>query len=335
MMKLAIRLNGGGDVGFGHATRCVALAGVVQKKYGWAVTFYVHSDPILETYLQKEHFSCVPYPPVTSEKDIFSHIAADSENRILLVDRLYPYAEQDLTILQHRMPICMLHNECEAMTICDAVIFPVGHLSDEKNDGYRSRMRSGGYYSGFEYVMLGAACLKAEHKPAQEYLSLASGASDPRGVLLRLLEWSPLLPKDLPVRAMFGNSFMWKDALQEWMTRRPASVTISEFSSEDFFASRFSVCAFGVSVYELMYHEIPFLTVAHIPKTAEGSAVLARKIGLPIDLGLLDTLNPEKFASAVEWMIQPGNEAKLRQKISGLVDGKGVDRVADILYNLV
>jgi spore coat polysaccharide biosynthesis predicted glycosyltransferase SpsG len=331
---IALRFDGGGAVGFGHATRCLALARAIQAQSAHKVRAHVRQDPVVEKFFVDAKIDVVTYPAKQSEEAILESMVSNPSVVAIVIDRIYPFTLTSISQAAEHVPVTMLHNECEGMAACKAVIFPAAHFSEAVLERLYKGTRDGCLYHGFKYVLLGAACLKHSRERPGDYTSFASGASDPAAILVRLLEWAGTLTDyATPIKALYGQSFLHHAAMERMADSLPEQCRIEPFSPSVFFQSRSAVCAFGVSIYELLYHRIPFLTVAHIPKSADGSRVLANKIGLPIDLGLIDDLQSKRFKEAFAWLRDPGNEAAMREKIDGLVDGKGVERVAKIILN--
>jgi spore coat polysaccharide biosynthesis predicted glycosyltransferase SpsG len=329
-----MRFDGGGNVGFGHASRCAALIHALDYAHGLTACAYIRPNRHLESYLADHGIPFRFVPDAADETAALRAILEDPQNSLIVIDRIYPYSQREVAELAEQIPVFMIHNDCQGLAECHGVVFPVAHLSTEREVELRKRVRRGLFRVGFDFVMLGHGALASPRLSPQGYVGLTTGASDPAGIMLRVLG---LLASTRPVpalRAFYGRSFSELGALDVIRPTLPDWVSVAPFDTNALFRSAAAICAFGVTAYELLYRGIPFASIGHTVRAVEGSAILAERLGLPTDLGALDSLAPQSLGANLKNLSDVSMQAEFRRATGGLVDGLGVRRVSQLVAEI-
>jgi spore coat polysaccharide biosynthesis predicted glycosyltransferase SpsG len=93
----------------------------------------------------------------------------------------------------------------------------------------------------------------------------------------------------------------------------------------------FALVSFGTTVYELAATGLPAIVLSITDDHARSAEVFARG-GSLIHLGLFSTISAAQIQSAVREMLNsPQLRLTMAQRGQALVDGKGAERVADLI----
>jgi len=337
MRRLIIRADAGESVGFGHVVRSLSLAEFLRENYGIRITFYSNPYTKLKKMCGQHGFECV-FNDGLSEAEFLRKIGSDDPESVVLIDNRFPYSSDDIHGLGSAVRTIMLGNACDGMHECDYTIFPSGHL-----DGHavlemeQSRGRARLLY-GLDYVIIGRSVIDSRNRRRDvgslAYVAIVAGASDPVGILtqtLRLVNESDL---DIPVKALYGFDFCHRAELESLLPELRPGIEAKAFNYDDLFSSRLALSAFGITTYELIYAGIPVVTVGHIRANDLGGRVLQRRYGCNHHLGLFQEVGGEQLISCIQdlWDREDGLAA-MRQKQAGLIDGRGLERIGQIVYS--
>ena len=340
MRKFLARVDAGQQFGFGHALRCLSLARWLRSRYGICTTFCSNPYDKFEQVMKEDGFDFI-LNQGPSECDFLHQVAQQNPDSVLLVDKLYSYDGGTIRALRDKLRIVMLHNECDGMFESDFAIFPSAHLSDAVINDPRWDESPAEFRHGPEWVLIGQQTVdfvsdrKQEKDAPPPFIVLTTGASDPQGVLVQLLRWVAEAGLDAPIKALFGFDFAHHGALSKLATEQAHSFEIKAFNHKDLLSSRLAVCTFGVTAYELIYANVPVLTVGHIPKNAQGSKRLQQRYGCNIDLGLVSALTGRRFSETLTHYWNSVDELEIiRRKQAAMIDGGAVSRIGNIIHDL-
>lgn len=332
---LAIRADAGGKTGFGHIVRSLALARYLRDQYRIETIFYSNPYGKLGVIYKQNGFEYV-FNQGFSEVDFLRRIAQDPSSLVLFIDKLFPYGRNAIGSLRDDLKIVMFHNECAGMYECDCVVFPSAHLSNEVIlDPRWSESRAQLFY-GPDYVIINESVISImDQEPngkADPYIAVTTGASDPKGMMLRIIEWVNKSELEMPVKALYGFDFCHKPDLDVLSPELRSNIEIKKFNYSDLFSARLAIAAFGVTTYELIYANVPVITIGHIRKNAIGSKALQERYGCNYHLGLFEEVTETRLISAI-WTLWNEDEklTTIKRNQKGLIDGKGLDRLGQII----
>ena len=335
MHRFIIRVDAGEKIGFGHVIRSLSLARFLRTHYGIAAVFYSNPYTKLESIYRQNGFEYI-FNNGLSEIEFLHKIGDDAPGSIVFIDRLFPYGRDAIRNLRDRLKIIMFQNECEGMYECDYAIFPSAHLSDEMILNPQWSRAQVKFLYGPDYVIINESVLaflnqQRGAKP-HPYIAITTGASDPEGILIRTLEWINESEIEVPIKALYGFDFCHRSELESMLPKLKPSIEVREFNYDDLFSSRLAISAFGVTTYELVYANIPVITLGHIQKNAHGSEILQKRYGCNYHLGLFREVTREQLVSAIQLLWN--NEEKtaaIKRNQQGLIDGKGLERLGRII----
>ena len=132
-----------------------------------------------------------------------------------------------------------------------------------------------------------------------------------------------------------GYDFCFRAELESLKPMLRSNIVVKPFNYEDLLSSYIAVSTIGVTTYELIFSRTPVITIGHIRKNAEAGAALERRYGCNLNLGLFDELGEERFISSLSRMLSSSDAVvRMRKKQSRLIDGKGLDRIGEIVSKL-
>lgn len=334
MRSFIIRVDAGKKLGFGHAIRSLSLAKHLRDIHRINTIFYSRPNNKLEEMYRKWDFEYV-IDAASEETEILERIKAENSCGVIFIDRLYPFDRETIRRLKRDLKIIMFHNECEGMYESDYAIFPSAHLSDDLiNCGEWPRAKAI-FLHGPEYVLINetvANFSKLKKEEANRYICITAGASDPSGLLIQALKWINESDMNEKVIALTGFDFCHKAALKALIPHLKSTIRVKKFNYEDLLSSYIAVSTVGVTTYELIFANIPMITIGHIKKNADAGEILERRYGCNYHLGLIEHVTKEQFISSIRCLLESDNIfSTIRQNQINLIDGKGIERIAKII----
>lgn len=324
-------------MGFGHVVRSLSLAEFLGEHYGIGATFYSNLYAGLDEVYGRHGFKCVLNDDLP-EAEFLRKIGGDDPESVVLIDNRFPYSGDDIRGLGSAVRTIMLGNACDGMHECDYMIFPSGHL-----DGHavlemeQSRGRAKLLY-GLDYVIIGKSVVdslsqRGDAAP-RAHVAIATGASDPEGILTQALKWMNENDLGVPVKALYGFDFCHRAELESMLPELGPDIEAKAFNYDDLFSSRLVLSAFGITTYELIYANVPTITVGHIRATDQGGRTLQRRYGCNHHLGLFQDIDGKRLVSCIRDLWAGEEElAAMRRKQADLIDGRGLERVGRIVHS--
>lgn len=332
---LAIRADAGEKNGFGHVVRSLALARHLREQCKIDSIFYSNPYQKLEAIYKRNGFEYV-FNEGFSETEFLQRIAQGSLGSVLFIDKLFPYSRATISSLRDDLKIIMFHNECAGMYECDCVVFPAAHLSDRVIIDPRWSESQAHLFYGPDYVIINDAVISMLNKKpnikVSPYIAITTGASDPKGILIRVLEWINKSTLEMPVKALYGFDFCHKPELDALLPKLRSNIEVKKFNYDDLFSARLAVSAFGVTTYELIYANIPVITIGHIRKNAIGSRILQERYECNYHLGLFEEVTETQLVSTIRELWNGEKKlAAIKKNQAGLIDEKGLYRLGQII----
>jgi spore coat polysaccharide biosynthesis predicted glycosyltransferase SpsG len=231
----------------------------------------------------------------------------------------------------------MIDNICEGLLECDEIIFPNAHLDKGILKKYLSEKQINQVKTGPEYVILRNEILALKdkinhnlHNPPN--IVVTTGGTDPKGVLLKLIPWL----KDMNLKAniiiLIGQAFKYKNELEKIIINLPDNFKVFPYSLEEFLKSDIVICTFGVTIYEMIYLQIPTICISHSRENAKSAKILKERYEIIEDIGFVENLNPQNLYLVIKKLLK--NKTYYQnfiKKCSNLIDGKGAKRIGEII----
>jgi len=231
----------------------------------------------------------------------------------------------------------MIDNVCEGLSECDEIIFPNAYLDKSVLKKYLSEKQINQIKTGPEYVILRDEILALKgkinynlHNPPN--IIVTTGGTDPEGVLLKLIPWLKEMKLKANIMLLIGQAFKYKKELEKLITNLPDNFKVLPYSLEEFLEVDIVICTFGVSIYEMIYLQIPTICISHSKENAYGARILKERYGIIEDVGFVENVNQQVLLPAINNLLKDKTHYKnIIKKCSNLIDGKGAKRIGEII----
>ena len=315
-----LRVEASHSVGFGHMTRCFALAECLSKKV--SVVFFSDSEFVLDECVKRNLIFIKCEDDLRGLEKLWMILPSRKVTGIL-IDTKKPYSLYDVLLLKDMCrKVYFVENVSQGTLEADRIIFPAGHFDYQNVYGDSDfAMPLEKLIYGEKYVLIRDELIAFEAKNGGGVV-VTTGASDPCGLMLILDEF---LAK-LQIKAHFLIGEKFKFVLPELGIKYGS--TYSHYCSSFIAEADIIISAFGVSIYEGLFFKKNIISIAHSIENAQGSRILAQKTPMVKDLGFYKTLN----SSALKHAISDFKEVCFDNKMIK-IDGFGAERVSEIILH--
>lgn len=344
-MRVLIRTDAGGSHGLGHATRCLALARELRVR-GSEVRFVTRT-------LALRDFCGDAFAYETSLDDYGEHcLLAEAlyrwEASVLILDTKYSYDDAWLHYLDDNVcNIVRIDHQTAREESCSLLVAPVAHWDTATVSRLRHDFGERFLY-GWDYVILDDAVTRQAPIPYSErapHIVLCAGGSDPTGALDQMYAWTDGMQIDAKMLFCFGAQSHGTlrqryDAVGGESLCTSGNRYIVPFHRDYLRQASLVVCMFGVTCYECLSYRTPALILAHTDENVHGAWGLeAASYGAAHALGHMSDHDASSFRSCLSAWYHVSGGIYARQHMhdasAGLMDGHGVQRVAEAILTLV
>ena len=316
-----IRCDGGGEYGFGHVKRMIALARALRDVQGIGAVFAVNGN----------EDGLVPIRQAGFEAHLLSGPHGDLSGfdaDLLILDCRDGPSRAEVEALD--VPVkAVVDDSSDRRLAADLAYYPPVPQAERLD-------WSGSHCSpriGWQWAVLGQT--PGQHRPRppspRPTLLVTMGGSDPFDLTLKTAEALTALEPVFRARFVIGPGFKNKERLAKTIVAlKPNFETVEGAAG---LATEFASCdaaliAFGVTAYELAAFGVPAIYLGISPDHAISASAFERG-GMGLSLGVVDTLSAAAIAKAV-WALLGDGERRRRMRIAGLatIDGAGAGRIA-------
>jgi len=334
LFKILFRCDASTDIGMGHLIRCLAVAEELQKQH--QIIFATMKDDT-NLYIKDKNFKTFLKEKDVSEEVFIERIKSILKPDILVLDKKYPYSIDCLKkFKQSNIRIVMLDNICPGLSECYEIIFPNAHLDKNILKKYLSAERISQVKTGLEYIILRNEILDLKNKINHNLhnppnILVTTGGTDPEGILLKLIPWLKEMKLKANILILISQAFKYKDELKKIIINLPDNFKVLPYSLEEFKKADVAICIFGVSIYEMIYLQIPTICISHSRENAKSEKILKERYNVFEDLGYFKNITPNILYRAIMKLLADEKKSKiLAKRCLNLIDGKGAKRVANI-----
>ena len=316
-----IRCDGGGDYGFGHVKRMIALARALRDVQGIGAVFAVNGS----------EDGLVPIRQAGFEAHLLSGPRADLSGfdaDLLLLDCRDGPSRAEVEALEAPLK-AVVDDGSERRLGVDLAYYPPVPQSERLDwSGSHCTARI-----GWQWAVLGQT--PGQHRPRppspRPTLLVTMGGSDPFDLTLKTAEALTALEPVFRARFVIGPGFKNKERLaQTIVALKPNFETVEGAAG---LATEFASCdaaliAFGVTAYELAAFGVPAIYLGISPDHAVSASAFERA-GMGLCLGVAGSVSESAIAKSV-WALLGDGERRRQMRTAGLatIDGAGAGRIA-------
>ena len=335
LFKILFRCDSSSDIGLGHLIRCLTVAEELQKQHQ-IVFATMKNDTNL--YIKDKNFTTFLKEKDESEEAFLERIKSILKPNILVLDKKYPYSIDCLKeFKQSNIRIVMLDNICPGLSVCDEIIFPNAHLDKNILKKYLSAERISQIKTGLEYIILRNEILDLKNKINHNLhnppnILVTTGGTDPEGVLLKLIPWLKEMKFKANFLVLVGKAFKYKDELKKIIINLPDNFKVLPYSLEEFTKADIAICTFGVSIYEMIYLQIPTICISHSRENAKSVKILRERYNVIEDLGYFKDVTSKTLYGAITRLLTNKEYYKsVIKECDNLIDRKGAYRLGQLI----
>jgi len=338
---LLIRGDANTRIGTGHVMRCLALAQVWQDNGGTVTFLMAPGSPSLEQRIRTESMNVLTIteqPGSDEDAAITAEIAKKNESSWVVVDGYQFGANYQKILKEHNCRILFIDDYGHAEHYyADLVLNQNIYAADEvrypDNPGMRLLL-------GPRYALLRKEIISWKYRrhpnPEKAFNILVTlGGSDPGNASLHIIKVLQQLPEDFfSAKIIVGGSNPHLKSISRSLDSSKHAIELLHDvrNMGEFFAwADLAITAGGSTTLELAYIGVPMITVV-IADNQKRVCESLQKRKAAINLGVFDRTLDAKFLPCVRKVM---NSLNLRNELSRnateLVDGKGAERVADII----
>ena len=335
--NLLFRCDGDEKIGFGHITRCLALAEVLRDNYGCGVTFAIASGKPGIDMIRRAGYH-LEINEGLSEVNWQEEVVRRLRPCAIIFDYRGPADLKKINEWRNEgILIASIDDPTEKRLHVDMNFYPpVPQVKEMNWNDFRGEL-----YIGWQWVILrnqftGLNKLRINRKKKRPDLMITMGGSDPHNLTLMVLKAVDDLEDQFDTSVLLGPGFKHHQSIDKFIrnSRREYRLLsdVQDVGSL-FVQADLSAASFGVTAYELAAAGVPSVLIG-ISEDHVSSASTFEKAGIGFNLGLYSNVTEEKIKEAIFSLLE---DSQLRQVMSQrageLVDGKGAERIAALIYN--
>ncbi|HEY3272830.1 MAG TPA: hypothetical protein VGJ92_03650 [Methanocella sp.] len=319
---IVFRCDASPDIGLGHLIRCMAVAAKLVDRQ---VVFAMAADASGKTVTDAGYRLLLKHD-AEDEGMFLRRVKTELSPAAIVLDRKYDYSSGFVGELKKGCRVVIFDNFCDGLESCDAAVFPNAHLDTPLLSRHLASGSFGKVKWGFDYVILRDAIvrLKGLRRPGNKppRLVITMGGSDPAGMTLKIMEMLKDRELNAHITVLTGDSFKHRSSLAALAGSLPGNFSIVDYTPKALIDADFAICAFGMSIYEMIYLGIPAVCVSHSTENAHGARILRERYPGIEDIGQIDGVTPEALYYAITEIM---NASKT---LPAPIDGDGARRAA-------
>lgn len=339
MKKLiAIRCIGDHSHGYGHFSRCLAVAGYFSKK-NYCVVFLINENIYLKNELSKTKFNfyLVPrFKKIISEGDFLKKFIFENNASCLIID-MKEFSENISKEIQNCKCLTVVIDDSSVRNIYSDILLngtPIKQYHNYKLYNKKSQLLLGSKYflNNPEFSQIKKRV--SEIKIKKNYKVVVScGGSDVNNLTWKIVKEIINLP-NLQIQVIVGP-LMKKNIPSNIFKNNVKIINSPKKIWNIFNKSDLVICTSGSTLFELAIQGIPCINIATVKhQIAYGKDF--SKSGFGIYVGFWKQMNFSKFPSLLEECL---SDSIKRKKMSSagkkLIDGRGLERFEKVISSWI
>jgi len=336
-MRIAIRFAVSTEVGYGHATRCLALAQALAKRTQAAVRLFAACDERALGWLKISGFPLVADSWAAGALEEIPAGLLDFAPDVAIVDLPQCASIGAVERIRASGALSVLLDDIGPARLAADLCFVPTQSSNEP-DLWRGAV--GRSFCGPLYALVRSSIASVRCRvPQDAYRVLVMmGGSDPDALTLYAIDALEAVGRPILADLVLGFGFSHFERLAERLAGAEG-MYLCHFGVLDMASliakAHIALVAYGSSVYELAAAALPMVTICRYPEEEPEAARFAA-LGCAHSLGAAASASAAAVGAAIEELCRD-RARRLSMARAGrqVVDGRGAERVADIIARAV
>jgi spore coat polysaccharide biosynthesis protein SpsF len=329
-----IRCDGGGQFGYGHVKRMVALARALRDREGIGAVFAVNGTTDALLPIRRAGFEAELVGPDTAQ---LTQLVEVKKPDLLLLDCREGPSCDDVGMLSKNGAVTAVIDDGSHRRLAADVAYypPVPQV--ERLDWHGSRCQP---RIGWQWSLLGLDMSAARPKPVspRPTLLVSMGGSDPLGLTMRAARALTRLDPIFRARFVIGPGVADREKVASAIVKLKSNFETIEGADDlanEYASADFALAAFGVTAYELASFGVPALYLC-LTEDHALSASAFEYAGMGVSLGVAETVSDDRIAKSV-WSMLGDTSRRREMHAAGLmtIDGEGASRIAADLASML
>ncbi|MCP4634083.1 MAG: hypothetical protein GY855_14255 [candidate division Zixibacteria bacterium] len=328
---IIFRCDGGSlpETGTGHIRRCLNLALLLREKYGINSRFLTRDLDGRPPDALYYRFPVHLIPPVPNWEKTAMRIVQRIDPSLVVVDLLDKGSSflETLSIETPEIPTITMDDTGMGLDFATCSINSI--LEHPKAT-----------YNGPDYLILSSGVTEVDEPQKKvEEIFLCFGGYDHNDLTVKVLEAVTVLKRRFKVTVLVGRAFLNEEVLISITENKNVERVdiIKETSNIAYLLKKadIGIVSGGLTLYEAMNCGLPVMVLSQYEHQAI-TAARFHKAKAVIDLGLGSKVVESRLVAELENLCDDyRSRLSLSSKAASLVDGKGINRVAEIINNMV
>jgi len=337
---IIIRADGSKNIGMGHLSRSILLSRFLQKKYNYDVILITKFNEKSSLFLEnkKIHFLNIENTiSINNELLFLKNYILKFKTKLLILDVLENDVNYEFTdyLRSTGVKLLSITDDSYKRIINSDVIINANPC--QKNGYYYSEV--GKYYLGPSYFIMDESYsnslpIKLKNK---NKIIISLGGSDHNNLIFTLLDSINEIDDEFFVKIISSKSTGYQKKISSIINNFNFKIEL-KFDVDGIYNEwkgfDFAITAGGNTLFERIAFKLPGLTICQLERQNE-IANKFQEVDLNYNLGLGVELDKEIIKQKIIFFSENLHLYSKNINQSNLIDGNGLSRVSNIIYNLI
>jgi UDP-2,4-diacetamido-2,4,6-trideoxy-beta-L-altropyranose hydrolase len=330
MKTLLFRVDGKKSLGMGHIIRCLGLADVLRCENPELEILFLTKYEEGKNIIEKNG-----YQAVLVADDGFDEIKELAQKNALLITDFFDTDNPYISKIKKTtgLKIISIDNNTKLKKINSDILINTNVV----NEGETKVIGSTRYFLGINYMILRKEFGEGQHEreiqdKVSSILVMSGGADDP-GLTLTAVKALQDIPEDVDITVVLGPGFAYHDQLTEILSRTKRKFNIIHDPKnliELMKKTDMAISAAGITMWELATLGVPSIVVPLADHQADVAKVF-ENAGACVNMGYTPPNSNDIYEATIKLMQNKTLREQLSRQGQKLVDGKGLDRVVNLI----
>lgn len=337
-MKIAFRLDGSNVIGMGHVMNSLAVAESLQK-YNTEIYFIMKNYSEATSKICQAGYEVEVLETTLSERECFMRTIQILQKRktSTLVTDLLEIQHDYSTELQKNNIKCISIDILGKIKLKSNII--INRTTITKRFQQYDKNLPTKYYLGPQYVPLRQEFIGLNQQPREVNQRIKSallcfGGGDEFNLSARVA-WILSKFPGIKTTIVLGATFKLEEELLEIVNQLAAKPSIIKDTKDMktlFLENDLAICAGGSILYELAITGTPAIIIPMNDHQVENAEEF-EKFGTVISAGLHTEIEDNEIEDIIKTVHDPELRKKMSEAGKRITDGRGAERIAEIIYN--